>query len=326
MILNSEKIAPHRAAESSCHVAVVIPCYRVQDFVASVIDRVPSLVQTIIAVDDYSPDGTGRLLDELVQANRRLVVIHHASNQGVGGATKSGYREALRRGADVIVKLDGDGQMNPACIEQLVSPVLAGQAEYTKGNRFHEWRYVQAMPLMRKVGNLGLSFLVKMASGYWNVFDPTNGFTAIAATTLRELEFERLEQRFLFESCMLIELYALQARVQQVPIPAVYNDAPSSLSVRRSLVEFPIYLLRATARRFLRRYFWEDFTAVSIFVILGLLGVGFGTIFGIYHWIRSIQTMQPATAGTVMLSAVPFILGFQLLLQAIVLDIQNVPR
>lgn len=312
--------------KSSSYIAVVIPAFRVGQYIAGVIRKVPSFVQTIVAVDDHSSDDTRQVLDQLALTDQRLVVIHHERNEGVGGATKSGYREALRRGADVVVKMDGDGQMNPDYIESLVAPIASGQAEYTKGNRFQGWSYLQTMPLTRKIGNLGLSFLIKLASGYWNVFDPTNGFTAISAKTLQALDSERLEQGYLFESSMLVELYMLNARITQVPMPAVYNGGPSSLSIWKSLVEFPTYLLPALVRRFVRRYVWEDFTAVSVFVILGLLSLGFGTIFGVYHWIKSIQMAQPATAGTVMLSALPIILGFQLLLQAIVLDIGNVPR
>jgi glycosyltransferase involved in cell wall biosynthesis len=311
---------------TSHHVIVVIPAFRTENCIAEVISRVPPFVRTIIAVDDCSPDGTGQLLDQLARTDKRLVVLHHEKNQGVGGATKSGYREALRRGADVVVKLDGDGQMSSDYLESLVSPILAGQAEYTKGNRFQQWSYLQAMPLFRKIGNLGLSFLIKMASGYWNIFDPTNGFTAISTKTLKALDFKCLEQRYLFESSMLVALYMLNARIRQVPMPAIYNGETSSLSIWKSLVEFPVYLLRALVRRFVHRYIWQDFTAVSVFVILGLLSIAFGTLFGVYHWIKSLQTMQPATAGTVMLSAVPIILGFQLLLQAIVLDIQNAPK
>jgi dolichol-phosphate mannosyltransferase len=313
-------------AEALPQLAVVIPAFRVEDYIAAVITRMPPIVRTIVAVEDQSPDSTGELLDRLTSTDRRLVVIHHEQNKGVGGATLSGYREALRRGADIVIKVDGDGQMNPDYIERLVTPIVTGQAEYTKGNRFYDWTYVQSMPFVRRVGNLALSFLIKMASGYWNLFDPTNGFTAVSSTTLRELNFDRLEQRYLFESSMLLELYKLNARIKQVPMPAIYNGATSSLSVSRSLIEFPSYLLRALVRRFIHRYIWQDFTAVSIFVIFGLLSVLFGATFGAYHWIRSMQMMQPATAGTVMLSAMPVILGFQLLLEAIVLDIQNVPK
>jgi dolichol-phosphate mannosyltransferase len=287
---------------------------------------VPSFVQTIIAVEDHSPDGTGWLLDRLAAINQRLVVIHHEKNQGVGGATRSGFREALRRGADIVVKVDGDGQMNPLHINELIAPILAGRAEYTKGNRFHDWGYLHSMPMVRKIGNLALSFLIKIASGYWNIFDPNNGFTAVAGDTLKALQSERLQQGYVFESSMLVELYKLNARIVQVPMPAIYNGELSSLSVWKSLVEFPVYLFPAMARRFVHRYIWQDFTAVSLFVILGLLGISFGVVFGAYHWIQSLQTMREATAGTVMLSAMPIILGFQLLLQAIVLDIQNVPK
>ena len=199
--------------------------------------------------------------------------------------------------------------MKPEYIENLVVPIRNGQAEYTKGNRFQDWSYLQSMPLGRKIGNLGLSFLIKLTSGYWNVFDPTNGFTAVSAKTLRQLNFDRLEERYLFETSMLFELYRLVVRIKQVPMPAVYNGEASSLSIWRSLVEFPIYLSPALIRRFVHRYIWQDFTAVSLFVIIGLLSILFGVTFGGYHWIRGVQTMQPATAGTVMLSAVPVILG-----------------
>jgi dolichol-phosphate mannosyltransferase len=308
------------------HVVVVVPAFRVEEYVSAVIARVPPIVQQIVVVEDCSPDSTGQLLDRLASGDPRLIVIHHARNAGVGGATKTGYCEALRRRADVVVKMDGDGQMNPEYIESLVAPIVSRQAEYTKGNRFQSWSYLRVMPLHRRIGNLGLSFLLKLASGYWNLFDPTNGFTAISSDTLRKLDFDRLEQRYLFESSMLVELYRLGARIQQVPMPPIYDGAISSLSTTRALVEFPFYLLRATIRRFVHRYIWQDFTAVSVFVIVGLFGLAFGTTFGAYHWIRSIQTAQPATAGTVMLSAVPVILGVQFLLQAIVLDIQSVPK
>jgi len=315
-----------KASASSPIVMVVIPAYRVEKDITAVITRVPSIVQKTIVVDDCSPDSTGELLDSLSHSDPRLVIIHHEANMGVGGATKSGYLEALRQGADVVVKIDGDGQMDPDYIESLVAPIVSCRANYTKGNRFRNWSYLESMPPKRKIGNLGLSFLIKAASGYWSVFDPTNGFTAISREMLLKLNFDRLEQRYLFESSMLMELYKLNAVIQQVPMPAIYNGEISSLSVKKSLIEFPCYLFRGLVRRFVDRYIWQDFTAVSVFVILGLLSMAFGSLFGAYHWIESIHTMKPATAGTVMLSAVPIILGFQLLLEAIVLDIQNVPK
>ncbi len=312
-------------AEISLHIVVVIPAYCVEKHIESVIGQIPPYVQTIIAVDDCSPDNTGALLDRLARSNERLIVIHHEKNQGVGGATKSGYHMALEKNADIVVKLDGDGQMDSTYIEELVQPVASGQVGYTKGNRFQDWGYVQKMPLMRKMGNLGLSFLIKLASGYWNLFDPTNGFTAISAQTLQLLDFERLKPRYLFESSMLANLYLHNVPVMQVAMPAIYRDERSSLNLFKSLVEFPLYLLSMMVRRFMHCYVWQNFTAVSLFVALGLFSMGFGVVFGSYHWIQSIRFGLPATAGTVMLSALPTIMGFQLLLEAIVLDIGNVP-
>ena len=255
--------------ETRPHIAVVIPCYGVAKQISDVVSRLPSVIDTIILADDHSLDDTALVLDRLAALDQRIVVIRHSQNQGVGGATKSGYQEALRRNADLVVKIDGDGQMDPAYMEALMLPILIGQAEYSKGNRFYDWSYVQTMPLARKIGNLGLSFLTKLASGYWNVFDPTNGYTAISAETLKELDFAHLEQRYLFETSMLVELYRLGARIRQIPMPAVYMGAPSALSVSKSFFEFSTYLARATVKRFMHRYVWQDFTAVSLFVLLG---------------------------------------------------------
>jgi glycosyltransferase involved in cell wall biosynthesis len=244
----------------------------------------------------------------------------------VGGATKSGYREALHNGTEIIVKLDGDGQMDPRDIEQLIAPIISGQADFVKGNRFHNWEYAADMPILRKIGNLGLSFLIKLASGYWNIFDPTNGFTAIKASTVSILNLNQLEQGYIFETSQLTELYFLNAQIVQLPMIARYGDGPSSLSIRQSLLEFPPYLFKAMVKRFIRRYIFQDFTAVSVLTIFGSLFLVFGFLFGTYHWIISIALGVPATAGTVMVSAFPMILGIQFLLQALVLDIANTPK
>jgi glycosyltransferase involved in cell wall biosynthesis len=306
-------------------VAAVIPAFRVESYVREVIRQIPGCVQLIIVVDDHSNDGTFDVLKDLAKKDSRLVLIQHKQNMGVGAAMKTGYLEALKRGAQIVVKVDGDGQA-PNRIEELVAPIRANEAEYTKGNRFVSSSFVRRMPLTRKIGNLGLSFLVKVASGYWNLFDPTNGFTAISGRTLKALDFTRLRQRYLFECSILVELYLQGARVRQVGMPAIYNGAPSHLRISRALFEFPVYLVASSLRRFIHRYVLQDFTAVSVLVIAGTLLVTFGTVFGAYHWFRSLDTLVPATAGTVMLSGMPILMGTQLLLQAVVLDIGNVPK
>jgi hypothetical protein len=222
--------------------------------------------------------------------------------------------------------MDADGQMDPEYLPHLIEPLVAGRADYAKGNRFHDAAALRRMPLARRLGNAGLSFLIKAASGQWNIFDPTNGYTAIHRSALEGLEIARLHPRYFFESSMLIRLREIGALVEDVPMPALYNGETSHLSAVRALVEFPALLLREGVKRVLWQYFVADFNAVSLFLVCGIPLALFGFVFGAYHWIVNSRAGTFASTGTVMLAVLPLILGFQLLLQALVLDVQNTPR
>jgi uncharacterized membrane protein len=182
------------------------------------------------------------------------------------------------------------------------------------------------MPTIRLVGNAGLTFLVKMASGYWNNFDPANGYLAVRTDALRRLDLGRLPKRYYFESGLLVEMGILRAVVADVPASARYGDEVSSLSVSRTLVEFPPRLFAGLVRRILWRYFVQDFSAVSVFLVIGIPMLLFGAVFGAASYWHYSKIGQFAPVGVVMIGTLPIILGVQLLLQAIVLDIQNVPR
>lgn len=300
-------------------VAIIVPCYNVAGRVSAVIRGIPADVDCIIAVDDGSVDQTASVIENL--GDPRVVLLRHDRNRGVGGAMKSGYREALRRGADICVKMDGDGQMAPTDLDALTGALRAGSADYAKGNRFVDLVALRQMPLARLVGNGCLSFAGKAASGYWNMLDVTNGYTAITAAMLRRVALERLGERYFFEISMLIELNILRARVIDVTMPARYGDAPSSMRLGRVLATFPGMLLGGLLRRFYWRYVIEDFGVVSIAVLFGLPLLAFGATFGAVKWIHSIRTGEFASAGTVFVAALPVILGFQLLLVAVVLDV-----
>jgi dolichol-phosphate mannosyltransferase len=215
--------------------------------------------------------------------------------------------------------------MDPDHLAHLIEPLVAGRADYTKGNRFHDVEALRRMPLVRKAGNAGLSFLIKAASGQWHIFDPTNGYTAIHRAALAVLDLHNLHPRYFFESSMLISLRRIGAVIEDVPMPARYGDESSHLSVTRSLAEFPLLLLRGGIRRLLWQYFVVDFSAVSLFLVCGRPLITFGLVFGLYHWIDSYRRNVLTPTGTVMLATLPLILGFQLLLQALVLDVQNAP-
>jgi len=238
---------------TSTSVAVVIPAYRVAPRVADVIAQIPPEVRHIIVVNDASPDGLSDTLARI--SDPRLVVLTHAENRGVGGAMKTGIRHALGLGAEIVVKIDGDGQMAPALLPAFLEPLLARRADMTKGNRFDDLSYIRDMPVVRRLGNLALSFLVKAASGYWHLFDPCNGYLALRATLLSRLDLDRLDDRYFFEISLLCEAYHRQAVLEDVPMRPVYAGEPSSLSPLGSISNFVPRLIQRTARRVALQYF-----------------------------------------------------------------------
>ncbi len=307
-------------------IAAVIPCYRVERQIQSVLCAVPRYIKHIIVVDDASPDSTAELVTASAKKDKRISLIRHPSNLGVGGAMITGYRKALELGAQIIVKMDGDGQMDMDHLPELLSPLIDGQADYTKGNRFRDFKSLQKMPLIRRVGNMGLAFLSKAATGYWTLFDPTNGFNAIRSEMLAQLSLEGIDRSYYFETSMLAHLYLLGAVVKDVPMPARYQSEASNLLVHRVLFEFPFKLLITFFRRMVLKNFIYDFSMASIYLLTGLPLLLFGLIFGTYKWIQYASAGIPAPTGTVMLPTLSVLLGIQLLLSAIEIDLRSVPK
>jgi glycosyltransferase involved in cell wall biosynthesis len=310
--------------EAAAKTAVVVPAFKCGRTVEGVVAGVPSWVDHVIVVDDACPEGSGDMAAR--GADPRLIVLRHERNQGVGGAVVTGYRKALELGCDVVVKMDGDGQMDPAHARALVAPLIIDRADYAKGNRFHDFRALRAMPRTRLFGNSLLSFFIKFASGYWNLMDPTNGYTAIHRRVLEGLSLDRLDRRYFFESDMLITLNIVGAVTIDVPIPARYGGEASSLSVPRTAAAFPGKILRGLARRLFFRYFIYDFNMASVYMLIGAPLLLFGVGLGIFEWYMSLATGSPRALGTLMLVVLPIILGFQMLLQAVSIDIAAVPR
>ncbi len=305
-------------------VAVVMPAYNEGAHIGGVLQRMPEFVDLVIVVDDRSTDGTGTTALSL--GDPRVRVIVNRLDQGVGGATITGMREALAEGADLIVKVDGDGQMDPQRIGELLGPLVNEGYEYTKGNRFLHTDALKQMPKLRLLGSFALTFLTKLASGYWHLFDPQNGFVAIRATALRGIDLDGVARDFFFENDMLIRLNVLGCRAKDIAIPAHYGNEQSHLRVERVLVTFPAYLARGLARRIWEKYVVRDFSPIAVFWLLGVPLLTWGTGFGAYRWFLSWWFGHPASTGTVMLSVLPFLLGFQLVLEAIIQEIRESPR
>lgn len=306
-------------------VGIVIPCYQVERYITSVISEIPDYIDMVIAVDDSSTDATLATLSSLQEP--RLIVLKHPSNQGVGGAMVTGFKEAIRSELDIVVKIDGDGQMQLDRLSELIDPIIENICDYAKGNRFLHAHELVRMPTLRKLGNIALTFLTKFASGYWHVFDPQNGYLAISLEYLKMLQFDRLKkQRYFFENEMLIQLNVLGARVLDCSMPAKYGDERSSLHITRILLSFPGHLFRGFLYRMFQRHILRDFSIIIPLYFFGGVLFLFGLIFGGWHWWKALQTNIPTPTGTIMLSVLPLILGIQFLLQGLVVDILQTPR
>ena len=305
-------------------IVAVIPAYRVKTHITQLLKAIPPVVSKIIVIDDKCPDLSGQTAAKV--RDKRISVIYHDRNMGVGGAVITGYRKAIEYGCDIVLKIDGDGQMDPGYIPFLVEPLLRNEADYTKGNRFMDFGSLRKMPWIRLFGNSVLSFLLKMASGYWNIIDPTNGYTAVRTDILQRLNLDKISKRYFFESDMLIRLNILNAVVKDVAMPAIYGSENSSLSISRALVQFPLMLLKGFLSRIFFKYYIYDFNMASIYILIGLPMFVCGVTFGVMEWIDSMVYGTARTAGTIMLSALPIIVSFQMLLQAISIDINSIPR
>jgi dolichol-phosphate mannosyltransferase len=301
-------------------IAVIIPCFKVKRHILGVLNEIGSEVAAIYCVDDGCPEGSAKFIQENCKDNRVKVLVNPV-NLGVGGAMKHGYKTAIADGHQILVKIDGDGQMDPTELHRLVSPILNHKADYTKGNRFYCPRALRGMPLVRILGNAGLSFMSKLSSGYWQIMDPTNGFTAIHSQVYLLLEGDRLSDRYFFESDVLFRLHLVGALVKDIPMPARYGDEVSNLKISNTIFIFSWMHIKRFLKRIVYDYFVHDFNIGSLQLVFGLAGFLFGLIYGVQIWMHGNAIATPNSIGAIMIATIPMILGFQLLLSFLYYDI-----
>lgn len=301
----------------------VIPAYRAAATIADVVAQALRYAQGVVVVDDGCPQKTGAVARAAFAGEDRVYVLERERNGGVGAAMKTGIAFCIDKGADVIVKLDADGQMDPAFIP-VIADVLADDASLAcvKGNRFFDSSVMLRMPKRRLIGNAVLSVLTKFASGYWNIVDPTNGYLAFNARLLAALPWRAFANSYFFEISVLCELGLRRFPILELEMPTIYNGAPSSLSIPKVLWEFPWRLLSLTLRRIVLQYFVFDVNLASLYLLFGMLLLLAGGGWGAYQWVVSSITHVSRSTGTVMLAVLPFLMGFQLILNALMYDVQ----
>ncbi len=303
-------------------VAVVVPAYNEERLVGPTVGGIPDFVDHIIVVDDCSTDATA----ERAQAvgDQRMQLVRRQTNGGVGAAILDGHRMALELGADVSVVMAGDNQMDPAYLPALLDPIADEGIHFTKANRFYSREALAGMPAMRVFGNIVLSFATKAASGYWHLFDPQNGYTAIHRAALERLDLSRIAKRYEFENDLLISLNVLNVRSRDVPIPAVYRDEVSTLRLHQVAPRLTYLLFRGFWRRIFLKHVLLSFSPIAVLLFTGLALCTFGLAVGV---VVIYETLGPpvASAGSVLLAVAPTLTGIHMLVNAMVLDIQESP-
>jgi dolichol-phosphate mannosyltransferase len=300
-------------------VAAVVPAYRARRTVAQVVEKALEVVDIVIVVDDACPDQCG----EAVPQSDRVRLVRHHENRGVGGAVKTGIAEALTLGADIVVKIDADDQMDVSYVPAMIEVLERNpDIDLVKGNRFTDASTLHEMPVARLVGNAGLTFLVKFSSGYWTIADPTNGFFALRADALRKLDLAGLADRYFFEIDLLCALGLGRRVIAELEMPSIYAGETSSLSIPHVLFSFPPKLFARFLKRLLLNYLVVEINVGSLCAVAGIPLLVFGVIFGGHEWYTSNATGIPRPTGTIVLALLVFMMGFQLSLQALLYDVQ----
>lgn len=300
-----------------------MPAHNEEAHVGGVIATMPDYVDAIVVVDDGSTDATAAAIAKA--DDPRVTLITHDPNQGLGASLIDAHKKALELGGDVMVVMAGDGQMDPDYLPALLKPILEEGFDFSKGNRFFGSGSWEGMPGYRVFGNVVLTFITKVATGYWDMFDPQNGYTAMTRRASEAVVWERVARDYSFENDVLAELGVNRMRVKDVDIPAVYGAEVSGIKLHRVVPSLMRTLWKAFWRRFWLLYVVRSFSPVALFAFasFGLLLWSF--FFGIWIVVQRIGGLSPTT-GTVMLFVLPFLVGFQLLLASFVLDIINTPK
>ncbi|MHA1224083.1 MAG: glycosyltransferase family 2 protein [Candidatus Heimdallarchaeaceae archaeon] len=232
-------------------VSITIPVYNESKHIQEVIENIPNYIDFIVVIDDASTDNTLRILNDINE--KRLYIIKHDRNQGVGKSTLDGHNLGVEMGADILIRSDGDGQMDMSNLPKLIDPLIFDDIDYTKGNRMASKSLYKCMPKIRVLGNRILTFMTRAATGYWKLQDSQNGFTAIKVETYNLLRQKHIKNDYRFENSMLYELSLVKAKIKEVDMPAIYGDEKSSIRLATFIPKMLIFLAKLFFNRIFRK-------------------------------------------------------------------------
>jgi glycosyltransferase involved in cell wall biosynthesis len=303
-------------------VAVVVPAYQEELLIGETISSVPSYVDKIYVINDASTDRTGEIIDEIALRLPRVVPIHHTKNSGVGGAIMSGYKAAYRDGYEIIAVMAGDNQMDPAFLPELLQPIIDGKVDYAVGNRLINPEFRRGMSKWRFVGNSVLTLLTKIASGYWQLMDPQNGYTVISRRAIETISPDSIYPRYGYCNDLLVWLNAYGFRVKNVPHPARYGLERSKIRYSSYIVRLSWLLFNAFLWRLKTKYVILSFHPLVFFYLFGMFFTFLGFLFGAYSLYFKFYLDYPIFVPAVV-SVILFALGVQFVLFAMLFDMQE---
>lgn len=304
-------------------IAAILPCFNEEKLIGKTINALPSFVDDIIAVDDNSTDNTWKTITKIADGNKRVRPIHMDNNEGIGGAYIKGFEYALESGADLIFTMAGDAQCNQDYMKMMADTLLNENLDYVKANRFVHLDELKQMPKFRRVGNTVITILTKFSSGYYSIFDSQNGYGVFKRKTLETLPFEHIGRRYDYENTLLIALSIMNARVKDEPVPAIYGDEVSTIPVFKTTMRALKVVWQGFWKRIYYKYVVVNFHPIALFIFSGLIFNIIGLLFGALILFDKLLYDQSPSTGTVMLCVLPIILGVQLLLSAITMDMNN---
>lgn len=296
-------------------VAVLIPAYNEASQIGGVLDGLPPFVDEIIVVDDGSEDATSQVVTERGDHDDRITLVRLEENRGVGGALAVAYVRARERGVDVAVTVDGDGQMDPGEMADLIMPVVTGHADYAKGNRLLDPKDWDRIPKTRLFGNAVLSLLTKLTSGYWSVADSQTGYTAAGRHALDHIDWKSVYPRYGRPNDVLVRANVAECRVADVPVKAIYGIGErSNMRILKVVFGISFLLLRRFWWRVFHRYVLRDFHPLVFFYIIALatvlastvLTVRMGLLWAAQGFVPQMTALAAGFFGVTALNSVAF--------------------
>lgn len=304
-------------------IGVAVPAYNEEKLIEKTLTTMPDFVDHIVVINDCSSDKTLSIIKKLQKNNKRIAIIDNKENHGIGYSLTKGLKKAAELGCDRVAIMAGDAQMDPDQLSPMLDNMAKRSLDFIKANRFMHLEALKSMPKYRRIGNIVVTILTKFATGYYSIFDTQNGYVIYSKDVIDRMPWHLIGDRYEFENTILIGLSIIDAKIGDFPIPALYGDETSTIKLFSTTMRVLKCLMIGFWQRIYYKYILYSFHPIALFLLTGLTLFTVGIIAGIWMLVVKIITSISPTSGTVMLAVLPIILGIQLLLTALVMDVSE---